>query len=155
MKDLVFLYELLKILQSIDVELKNLISLSFLQQFPYGTLLILILEIQLPSNFNFITHLIMINGLIFHFRKKASVFRTRLRLGNCALNGYLYSTNCCNSPLCVCGSERESVKHYLLSCPRFVAQRTNLLTSAAQVCGQLMTVHLRFPTIYCPNLLFI
>jgi hypothetical protein len=24
----------------------------------------------------------------------------------------------------------------LLSCPRFAAQRTNLLTSAAQVCGQ-------------------
>jgi allophanate hydrolase subunit 2 len=38
----------------------------------------------------------------------------------------------------VCGSERETVKHYLLSCPRFAAQRTNLLTSAAlQVyCGQ-------------------
>jgi hypothetical protein len=38
----------LKILQSIDVDLKNLKSLSFLQQFAYGTLLILMLEIQLP-----------------------------------------------------------------------------------------------------------
>ena len=38
--------------------------------------------------------------------------------------------------MCVCGLERETVKHYLLSCPRFAAQRTNLLTSAAQVCGQ-------------------
>ena len=74
--------------------------------------------------------------LNFSLSRKASVFHTRLRLGHCALNGYLYSINCCNSPMCVCGLERETVKHYLLSCPRFAAQRTNLLTSAAQVCGQ-------------------
>ena len=44
--------------------------------------------------------------------------------------------SCCNSPLCVRGLEDESVKHYLLSCPCFAAQRNKLLTSAAQVCGQ-------------------
>ena len=74
--------------------------------------------------------------LNFSLSRKASVFHTRLRLGHCALNGYLYSINCCNSPMCVCGLGRETVKHYLLSCPRFSAQRTNLITSAAQVCGQ-------------------
>ena len=35
----------------------------------------------------------------------------------------------------VYGLERETVKHYLLICPRFAAQRLNLITSAAQVCG--------------------
>jgi hypothetical protein len=30
----------------------------------------------------------------------------------------------------------KSVKHYLLSCPRFAAQRIKLLTSAAQDCVQ-------------------
>ena len=72
----------------------------------------------------------------FSLTRKASVLHTRLRLGYCALNHYLYSINCCNSPLCVCGLENESVKHYLLSCPCFAAQRNKLLTSAAQVCGQ-------------------
>ncbi len=74
--------------------------------------------------------------LNFSLSRKASVFHTRLRLGHCALNDYLYRINCCNSPLCVSGLERETVKHYLLICPRFAAQRSNLLTSAAQVCGQ-------------------
>ena len=36
----------------------------------------------------------------------------------------------------MCGLERETVKHYLLICPRFAAQCSDLLTSAAQVCGQ-------------------
>ena len=57
-------------------------------------------------------------------------------MGCCALNDYLYSINCCYSPLCACGLESQSVKHYLLSCPHFAAQRIKLLTSAAQVCGQ-------------------
>ena len=45
--------------------------------------------------------------------------------------------NCCNSPVCICGMEHETVKHYFLLCPRFAAQRNALLTSgsAAQVCG--------------------
>ena len=43
--------------------------------------------------------------------------------------------NCCNTPncVCVCGLERETVKHFLLKCPRFAAQCSNLFTSAAQV----------------------
>ena len=32
--------------------------------------------------------------LNFSLSRKASVFHTRLRLGNCALNGYSYSINC-------------------------------------------------------------
>ncbi len=38
--------------------------------------------------------------------------------------------------MCVWFRKRNCVKHYLLICPRFAAQRLNLLTSAAQVCGQ-------------------
>ena len=49
---------------------------------------------------------------------------------------YLYIINCCNSPLCICCHQNETVKHYLLLCPRFDAQRNELLTSAAQVCGK-------------------
>jgi hypothetical protein len=74
--------------------------------------------------------------LNFSLTRKASVLHTRLRLGFCALNDYLYRINCCNSPLCICCHQNETVKHYLLLCPRFAAQRNELLTSAAQVCGK-------------------
>jgi hypothetical protein len=67
----------------------------------------------------------------FSLTRRASVLNTRLRLGFCALNDYLYGINCCDSPLCECSLERETVKHYLLKSPRFVAQRSVLLTSAA------------------------
>ena len=98
---------------------------------------------------NSISHAIFKSKIVNHFHpfnydkwfnfsltRRGSVLHTRLRLGCCALNDYLYSINCCNSPLCACGVESESVKHYLLSCPRFAAQRIKLLTSAAQVFGQ-------------------
>ena len=65
----------------------------------------------------------------FSLTRRASVLHTRLRLGFCALNDYLYGINCCDSPLCECSLERETVKHYLLKCPRFAAQRSVLLTS--------------------------
>jgi hypothetical protein len=48
----------------------------------------------------------------------------------------LYIINCCNFPLCICCHQNETVKHYLLLCPRFAAQHNELLTSAAQVCGK-------------------
>jgi hypothetical protein len=53
----------------------------------------------------------------FSLTRRASVLHTRLRLGFCALNDYLYGINCCDSPLCEvceCSLERETVKHYLL-----------------------------------------
>ena len=74
--------------------------------------------------------------LNFSLTRRDSVLHTRLRLGFCALNDYLYKINCCNSPLCFCGLEHETVKQYFLLCPRFAAQRNTLLTPAAQVCGQ-------------------
>ena len=74
--------------------------------------------------------------LNFSLTRRTSVLHTRLRLGFRALNDYLYKINCCNSPLCICGLERETVKHYFILCPLSAAQRNTLLTSAAQVCGQ-------------------
>lgn len=72
----------------------------------------------------------------FSLPRKASILRTRLRLGFCALNDYLYRINCCNSLSCVCCQLSETVEHYSLSCPRFAIQRYELLISATQVCGR-------------------
>jgi hypothetical protein len=131
------------VLVNISVELKNLRNHFFFPRLRCGILLILTLEIQLlfqtliKLKINKIYHpLCYKKWLSFSLTRKASVLHTRLRLGFCALNDYLYRINCCNSPLCICCHQNETVKHYLLLCLRFAAQRNELLTSAAQVCGK-------------------
>ena len=51
----------------------------------------------------------------------------------------------------MCGLETETVKYYLLIYPRFAAQRLNLLTSAAQVCGQELLVSTDNGSLYLLN----
>ena len=58
---------------------------------------------------------------------------TRLRLNCCALNYYLFKIDCAISPACARGANHESIKHYLLHCPRYAALRFPLLSAAAQV----------------------
>ena len=64
-----------------------------------------------------------------------SILHTRLRLGCCGLNYYLFKINCILSPMCICNTEHETcrVANYLLRCPRYAALRHNLHSSAAQV----------------------
>ena len=67
--------------------------------------------------------------------RQAFILHTRLRLGYCALNDYLFKINCSSSPKCRCGLANETVKHFVLFCPLFAAQRARLFTSAAQIYG--------------------
>ena len=60
-----------------------------------------------------------------------AIFHTRLLLGTCALNYYLYEIGCKESPVCFCGFYSETIKHFLLECPLYSAYRINLLSSAA------------------------
>jgi len=63
-----------------------------------------------------------------------SLLHTRLRLGSCALNSYLFKINRCVTQDCTCQpGVVESVEHYLLICPRYAAQRQPLLAYAAQL----------------------
>ena len=66
---------------------------------------------------------------------QASILHTRLRLGYCALNDYLFKINCSSSHKCRCGLANETVKHFVLFCPLFAAPRAGLFTSAAQIYG--------------------
>ena len=52
------------------------------------------------------------------------------------LREYLFKINRCASPVCECGLDSESVKHFLLFCPMYAAQRNVLLTSAASILGE-------------------
>ena len=76
------------------------------------------------------------NKLFDHsISRQAFILHTRLRLGYCALNDYLFKINCSLSPKCRCGLANETVKHFFLFCPLFAAQRARLFTSAAQIYG--------------------
>ena len=70
--------------------------------------------------------------------RRASILHARLLLGCCVPNDYLFFINCAVSPICACKQGKETVKHYLLECPRYATatQRATLLTSAAQLFGQ-------------------
>ncbi len=69
------------------------------------------------------------------FDRFSSIIHTRLRLGCCGLNDYLFKIQCKPSSICVCNTDHESIVHYLLKCPRYAALRQNLLSSAAQIFG--------------------
>ena len=49
-----------------------------------------------------------------------------LRLKNSDLNENLFSITLVESPNCMCGAEKESIKHYLLECPRYEELRNEL-----------------------------
>ena len=54
----------------------------------------------------------------FSFSKRASIDHTRLRLGFSCLREYLLKINRCASPICECGLESESVKHFFFVFPQ-------------------------------------
>jgi hypothetical protein len=77
-----------------------------------------------------------INNLYdFAIDRFSSIIQTRLCLGCCGLNYYLFKINCLSSTMCVCNMEHESVVHYLLKCRRYAASRLTLLSSAEQFFG--------------------
>ena len=71
----------------------------------------------------------IVNKLYYLGDRYLSVLHTRLRLGHCGLNYYLFIINCKESPSCICGAPREDALHFLLLCPCFAAQCLLLLTS--------------------------
>ena len=69
----------------------------------------------------------------YSFTRHASIDHTRLRLGFSCLREYLFKINSCVSPICECSFDSESVKHFILYCLRYAAQRDVLITSGANV----------------------
>ena len=57
----------------------------------------------------------------------------QLRTGHCGLNSYLHRFGLADSPLCNCGAGHETVEHFLLECPLYREQRTELRNKAGSV----------------------
>jgi ribonuclease HI len=69
----------------------------------------------------------------------------QLRTGHCSVNQYLHRFGHVESPLCECGSgATETVKHFLLNCPRYDKQRARLLKEVG-ICGMRMDTLLGRP----------
>ena len=65
--------------------------------------------------------------------RHANILHTRLRLNNPALNAHLFRTGRSQSSSCECGFRSETVKHYVLECPRTAAQRGRLLADIRHI----------------------
>ena len=58
----------------------------------------------------------------------------RLRVNFSPLNEHKFMHNFDYlSPICICGTGKEDNEHYLLQCPRFTAQRQDLLGQVSDV----------------------
>ena len=60
--------------------------------------------------------------------RKSQVLHTRLRTNCSSLNHDLFLKNITDSPLCRCGGI-ENVEHFFMSCPLYLNQRADLITS--------------------------
>ena len=74
--------------------------------------------------------------LSLSFSRRATIDHTRLRLGFPCLREYQFKLDRCTSPICHCGLDSESTKHFFLLCPRYAAQRYVLLTSVTNIFGE-------------------
>ena len=63
----------------------------------------------------------------------SSVIRTRLQLGACGLNYYLFKIAVKASPICSCSFDNETITHFFFQCPNHAALRSDLLTAAARI----------------------
>ena len=52
-------------------------------------------------------------------RRKEAAVLSQLRTGMSRLNGYLHGIRATDSDHCQCGTARETVKHFLVRCPRY------------------------------------
>ena len=75
------------------------------------------------------THLFITKSPIYwkFGERHASIYHTRLRLGHSSLNSDLCRHGLVDAPKCACGSHKEDVGHYFLTCPIYAAFRPELL----------------------------
>ena len=83
-----------------DLDIRNSVSLPTFED--------KLRSIIFPSSYNKLSD--------FSFSRFASVDYTRLRLGYSGLGEYLFKINRCASPICECGLDSESMRHFLLLC---------------------------------------
>ena len=77
--------------------------------------------------------------------RKSSIYHTRLRLGMSSLAAHLFPYGSSDTPYCSCGA-RETTPHFLLECPHYAVQRTELLVAIRDLIAP-NTHHSLLPTL--------
>lgn len=65
--------------------------------------------------------------------KMGNILHTRLRLNSTRLNAHLFQIQKSSSPSCECGNPSENVTHFVLNCPRFDTQRSELYYQVTRI----------------------
>ena len=65
--------------------------------------------------------------------RKTGVMYCRLLLGDTMLNEDCFRCGFTTSPICECGSDRESIEHFLLFCPKYSEQRNKLYNTISDL----------------------
>ena len=66
---------------------------------------------------------------LFSGPRFSQILLTRMQLGFCSLNNYLFSRNLSVSSACTCGAPYEDLVHFFLHCPIHSYQRSQFLTA--------------------------
>ena len=65
--------------------------------------------------------------------KLSNMLHTQIRLNCSGLNDHRYRSGRTDSPKCRCGADREDTEHFLLRCPMFIVERTELSGSISAI----------------------
>ena len=66
--------------------------------------------------------------------RRIAIVHARMRMLCSELNDHLFShIHVVDSPVCKCGHHRENNKHYLLDCPLYINERTEMLNHLANI----------------------
>ena len=60
--------------------------------------------------------------------KLGNTLHTQLRVGMSRLNAHQYTIQKNTDPACACGHKHENTNHFILDCPLFTSERTDLFT---------------------------
>ena len=68
--------------------------------------------------------------------KTGNIIHTRLRTEMSCLNSHRFQINKADSPECSCGHFKEDVRHYVIFCRNYDAQRKTLFDNASRILGE-------------------
>ena len=69
----------------------------------------------------------------FLLRKAEQTILARFRLGHCALAASMSRWSPLRNRICACGSDEETVAHFLLRCPLYFSQRNKMISEIFNV----------------------
>ena len=71
--------------------------------------------------------------ILFPDCREIGISYCRILLNDTMLNDDSYRTGTSDTPVCECASERETVEHFLIRCPRYKQFRSDLISTVQEI----------------------